>query len=116
MNWRQYLLSPEGRVGRQQYWLMVLLTLPFILIAMYLNGGIEHEPTETPGVFVLFPILWPGLVVAIKRWHDRNKSGYWVLINLIPIVGGIWALVENGLMKGTAGDNRFGPDPVAQKS
>src|SRR3546814_14546367 len=60
-------------------------------------------------------ILWPGIVIAIKRWHDRDKSGWWILIVLIPIVGPIWALVENGFLAGTAGPNRFGPDPLQDR-
>lgn len=50
--------------------------------------------------------------MQIKRWHDLDKSGWWVLINFIPIVGGLWCLVECGFLKGTVGPNRFGPDPL----
>jgi uncharacterized membrane protein YhaH (DUF805 family) len=113
MNWQQYLFSFEGRVGRQQYWLMCLLSVPFVIGASWVNGG---SPTGTPGVFFLLPIVWPSIAVQIKRWHDRGKSGWWILINFIPVVGDIWSLVENGFLVGTAGDNRFGPDPLAQKT
>lgn len=58
-------------------------------------------------------ILWAGLAVSVKRWHDRDKSGWWILIGLIPVIGTIWVLVENGFLPGTAGPNRFGPDPLA---
>ena len=50
--------------------------------------------------------------VHIKRFHDRDKSGWWVLIGLIPIIGAIWLLIELGFLKGTPGPNRFG-SPVA---
>jgi uncharacterized membrane protein YhaH (DUF805 family) len=113
MNWRQFLFSFNGRVGRKQYWLMVLLTVPFIVAAALINGGLEHYPTDRPGVLVLLPIVWPAFAVTIKRWHDRNKSGWWVLINFVPVVGDIWSLIENGFLKGTPGDNRFGSDPLA---
>ena len=116
MNWRNYLFSFEGRVSRQQYWLMMLLTLPFAVVGALFDVQRGHLPLEGPGVLFLLPIVWPALAVAVKRWHDRNKAGWWILINLIPIVGDIWALVENGLLKGTPGDNRFGPDPLAQKT
>ncbi len=56
--------------------------------------------------------LWPSLAVAAKRWHDRDKSGWWVLISFIPILGFVWTFIECGCMKGTEGDNRFGPDPL----
>ncbi|TGR16409.1 DUF805 domain-containing protein, partial [Mesorhizobium sp. M8A.F.Ca.ET.197.01.1.1] len=48
-----------------------------------------------------------------KRWHDRNKSGWWTLIGLIPIIGGIWLLIELGILEGTRGANQYGPDPLA---
>jgi uncharacterized membrane protein YhaH (DUF805 family) len=115
MSWQQFLLSPHGRVSREQYWLMTLLTLPFIIAAAWASGGIQYL-AQRPGVFYLLPIVWPSLVVTIKRWHDRNKSGWWVLINLVPVVGDIWSVVENGFLKGTRGENRFGPDPLARDS
>ena len=114
MNWQQFLLSPQGRVGRQQYWLMLLLALPFI-IATSQVAGIDHV-WEARSVVFLLPIIWPSLVVTIKRWHDRNKSGWWILMGLVPIIGHIWTLVENGFLKGTPGDNRFGPDPLRGKA
>jgi uncharacterized membrane protein YhaH (DUF805 family) len=73
MNWQQFLLSPQGRVGRRQYWLMVLLSLPFIIAASWAGGGVDHL-WEAPGVFFMLLITWPSLVVSIKRWHDRDKS------------------------------------------
>jgi uncharacterized membrane protein YhaH (DUF805 family) len=116
MDWRQFLFSFQGRVGRQQYWVMALLSVPFILAATIINSGFRRDPAETPGVLVLLPMLWAAVAVTIKRWHDRNKSGWWILINLIPVVGDIWSLIENGFLKGTPGENRFGPDPLEQKS
>jgi uncharacterized membrane protein YhaH (DUF805 family) len=116
MDWRQFLFSFQGRVGRQQYWVMVLLSVPFILAAEIINGGFQRDPAETPGVLVLLPMLWAAVAVTIKRWHDRNKSGWWILINLIPVIGDLWSLIENGFLKGTPGENRFGPDPLEQKS
>ena len=59
-------------------------------------------------------LVWPAVVVSIKRWHDRGKSGWWVLVTLIPFVGWLWALIENGLLRGDAGANRFGDVPADQ--
>jgi uncharacterized membrane protein YhaH (DUF805 family) len=69
MHWRTFLFSPQGRIGRRQYWLMLLLTLPFVAVAILINGGIDHDPTEAPGIYALVPVLWSGFVVQIKRWH-----------------------------------------------
>lgn len=54
-------------------------------------------------------VIVPAFLVYIKRWHDRDKSGWWMLIVLIPLVGLIWFLVELGLLPGTPGSNRFVP-------
>ena len=51
--------------------------------------------------------------MQVKRWHDRGKSGWWVLIALIPLVGPIWAIIETGFLPGTSGPNEYGPDPLA---
>ncbi len=57
-------------------------------------------------------LVWPALAVSVKRWHDRDKSGVWVLLNLVPVIGWIWALIDNGFLRGTKGPNRFGDDPL----
>jgi uncharacterized membrane protein YhaH (DUF805 family) len=55
--------------------------------------------------------LVPQLAIGIKRCHDRNRSGWFVLIAFIPLVQ-LWYFVEMGFLSGTRGDNRFGPDLV----
>lgn len=52
-----------------------------------------------------------GIAVSVKRFHDRGKSGWWVLVGLIPIIGAFWLLIENGFLDGTPGDNQYGPPP-----
>jgi len=106
------LFSFEGRVNREPYWLFVL----FMFIGMSISTVIDIKTTgqDTGFISVIFVllILWPSLAIQVKRWHDRDKSGWWVLINFIPIIGPIWALVENGFLAGTAGTNRFGENPL----
>ena len=58
------------------------------------------------GIFALLSLI-PAIIVHIKRFHDRDKSGWWLLIVLIPIIGAIWLLIELGFLKGTSGPNRF---------
>ncbi len=58
-------------------------------------------------------LLWPWFAIAVKRFHDRDQSGWWSLIGLVPLIGQIWLLVVLGFLKGSSGDNRFGPDPLA---
>lgn len=66
-------------------------------------------------LFFIFCLIWVDLANSVKRWHDRDKSGWWILISIIPIVGPIWALIECGFLPGTYGNNRFGPSPKAKK-
>jgi uncharacterized membrane protein YhaH (DUF805 family) len=55
-------------------------------------------------------------MVYIKRFHDRDKTGWWVLIGLIPLIGPLWLLIELGFLKGTDGANRFGPPVTDQEA
>ena len=64
--------------------------------------------------WIIKPVF--GLVLSVKRWHDRNKSGRWVLINLVPVVGWLWHLIECGFLRGTIGPNRFGQDPLRPRA
>ncbi len=66
-----------------------------------------NEQVAVLGYIILFGLTWPGLAIQTKRWHDRNKSGWWNLIILIPIVGAIWTTIELGFLKGTPGENRY---------
>lgn len=114
---REFLFSFQGRASRQQYWLYSLACV-FASLAI---AGIDvvtglYDPESGFGMLgALFALatLWPNLAVGVKRWHDRDKSGWWVLIILVPVLGFLWTLVECGFLKGTEGDNRFGPDPLA---
>jgi uncharacterized membrane protein YhaH (DUF805 family) len=64
------------------------------------------------GAVVYLITLWPGVALHVKRWHDRNKSGWWVSIAFIPFVGPIWSFVETGFLTGTVGCNHYGRDPL----
>jgi uncharacterized membrane protein YhaH (DUF805 family) len=118
-NWPQLLFSFQGRASRAQYWVISAVASVIMVIALYMNlqaNGLDVEhPWTGPGSW-LFVLLLPLIPVTVKRWHDRDKSGWWILINFIPVVGDIWSFVENGLLRGTVGDNRFGPDPSARRS
>ncbi len=122
----ELFLSMDGRIGRGKFWLGLLgliianLVLTFVLT---LSGLMSVDPvTGAPvgtgywiGLLVLLAVMiWPSICVYAKRFHDRDKSAWWMLISFIPIVGVIWLLIECGLLQGTDGPNRFGPDPLAQ--
>ena len=120
----QTLFLFKGRINRAKYWLIQLLMLVTILSLFILGlstGRSDNDPVigneSDVGrivIVVLFGIIfgWINLAIQIKRWHDRDRSGWWVFIELIPFIGTIWAFVELGCLKGTAGENRFGPDSL----
>jgi uncharacterized membrane protein YhaH (DUF805 family) len=121
------LFSFDGRLGRRPYWLALLAVLLVDSIAFGIIGGFELFDGDTLAVerkgssrlwalSVVPASLWIGLVLSVKRWHDRNKSGRWVLINLVPVVGWLWHLIECGFLRGTIGPNRFGQDPLRPRA
>ncbi len=75
-------------------------------------GGDIPAPATLVGVIFIFVVVWLSLANMAKRYHDRNKSAWWVLIILVPVVGPIWNFIECGFLPGTAGSNQFGPDPL----
>ncbi len=98
--------SPEGRIGRQRWWIGVAILFAVWLLLNALFGVDGLVP------FVLSILLTiAGIMLHIKRFHDRDKSGWCVLILFVPILGFIWAIVDLGILEGSAGPNRFGPDP-----
>lgn len=111
MTLAQVYFSFNGRIGRQTYWLKGVL--PILVLSIIF--GIIEGATPTYSAYSGVPtalwrllVIWPSLALTVKRWHDRNKSGWWVLIGLIPVVGLIWAFIETGFLKGTEGPNQFG--------
>ena len=74
-------------------------------------GKTVDTPVLTLILFIV-PLAWMNLCLMVKRWHDRNRSGLWLLINLIPGIGQMWTLIECGFIAGTPGGNKYGPSPV----
>lgn len=108
------LFSFDGRVPRKVYWLYGVLgpLLLSVMLEMLLGiVGVSEAATELATTALL---IWPCAAVAVKRWHDLDRSGWWVLINLVPLIGLIWSLIENGLRRGSVGANRFGSDLTGQ--
>lgn len=105
---KRLLVGVEGRLGRAAWWLwgvVVPLGLGLYFTAVFRVAGAPAQGTE---VAVNLLLLWPTIAVSVKRWHDRGKSGWWVLLALVPWVGWLWVLIENGLLRGDEGPNRFG--------
>ena len=113
IDWGDLLFKFDGRINRGKYWLGIL-TIYVVVWAVAIIAALTNSTFlwVVAGIIILIAI-WPSLALQVKRWHDRDKSGWWILIQLIPLVGAIWALVENGFLAGTPGPNQYGPDPLA---
>jgi uncharacterized membrane protein YhaH (DUF805 family) len=118
MNWYLKVLKNytnfSGRARRKEYWMFTLFNVIFAVSAMLVDNllglafeGIGYGPVY--GLYVLATIV-PGIAVGVRRLHDLDKSGWMMLIGLIPLIGAIWLLVQF-VKEGTPGDNQYGPNP-----
>ena len=104
--WKKYV-EFSGRARRKEYWMFIL----FNLIASFVAGVIDGVlGTVMIGSLYSLAALLPGLAVCARRLHDTDRSGWWILIGLIPILGWIVLLVFM-CMDSTPGENRFGANP-----
>jgi len=104
----------KGRARRKEYWYFVLFHVIFTFVLVIIDIMIGTYSYDLrfgvlSGLYLLAVVL-PGLGVSIRRLHDTNRSGWWILIGFIPIIGAI-VLLLFVLQSGTSGDNRYGPDP-----
>ena len=129
----QWMLMPlrryadfSGRSRRREYWMFFLFNMLIslavwsLLAITFLAGLSETEMTVimTP-VFIVYGLvvlgfMIPGIAVTVRRLHDTDRSGWFILMGLIPLVGAILLLVYY-CTEGTPGPNRFGPDPKADE-
>ncbi len=99
----------QGRSPRSEYWWFTLFNIIVILVLAGASGII---PILGIALLIYYlAMILPALAVTIRRFHDLDKSGWFILIQLIPIVGP-FIILYWFCLKGTDGDNRFGPDPL----
>jgi uncharacterized membrane protein YhaH (DUF805 family) len=108
-----------GRAPRSEYWywtlfIALLVFAGFVAMAIFDALLGDQIGTVVAGILYIFAALGlivPSLAVTVRRLHDTNSSGWWYLLALIPYLGGtimfVWCCI-----KGTNGENRFGPDPL----
>jgi len=114
----------KGRASRSEYWWFVLFVFIGGIITTLLDGllGTQMMTTLPDGtvtasgagyIYLLFILatLLPGISLAVRRLHDKDKSGWWYWIILIPLAGFIILLVWF-CQRGTVGANSYGPDPL----
>lgn len=113
-------LSFKGRISRKTWWLAMLAIFPIYLVLDSGRKDIAASPLGTPQLVVLvlvfLCITWPMLAIQVKRWHDQDRPAYWVLINLIPVIGPLIGIILLGGKDGSEGENRYGKDPQGRRS
>ena len=107
-----------GRAQRKEFWLFNLLCMMTCFSAVAIDMGTgTYDPTTGMGdatLILILAVIIPSLAVSFRRLHDTDRSAWWLLVALIPLVGGIVLLVFFCL-DGSAGENRFGHNPKASK-
>ena len=111
------LFSLEGRIPRSTYWLKYVVPyaiIHIILLLLDINAGTYDDRIGLGAMSGLFTLLtlYPSIAVSVKRCHDRNRSGWFLLVGIVPVLN-LWVFVELGFLRGTVGSNRYGPDPLA---
>ena len=133
------LYTYEGRINRAKWWLAVLVYVIAVLIL-----GVIAMALGIGGAIVIYLAFYvavaiSGIMVGVKRLHDRNKSGWWMLffygvpflagmmqavvgqdsalgllLGVVSLVIAVWMFIELGCLRGSIGPNQYGPDPLAQ--
>ncbi len=107
----------EGRARRQEYWYFVLFYV-LLIVALAIVDNIVGTFNDEAGfgllsaLFVLATFI-PTLAVTVRRLHDTDRSGWWVLLEFVPIIGGLVLLVFM-VLDSQPGANRFGPNPKGE--
>jgi uncharacterized membrane protein YhaH (DUF805 family) len=118
MNWYLAALNKyaefQGRARRKEYWLFTLFNLLIVtglsFVDMLLGWySLQGEVGMLSGLYSL-AVLIPSIAVGVRRLHDTDRSGWWMLMCFVPVVGVIVLLIFF-VLDGTPGSNRFGEDP-----
>lgn len=138
MDFVNIFITFTGRINRAKYWIAVICCAVFLLavVGVTITVASSIDTVFRAALIAYVPLIYVGVVTGIKRLHDRNKSGWWIVllyggpmllswigavisnsagifIQLIGLIISLWGLVELGFLRGTIGSNRYGPDPLA---
>ena len=117
----------SGRARRREYWMFVLINVVILIVLSLIDtllgtggfhatsGGGSFYAANSLGLLsglYTLAVLLPSIAVTVRRLHDTDRTGWWILLGFIPIIGGIVLLVFY-VLEGTRGPNRYGPDPKA---
>jgi uncharacterized membrane protein YhaH (DUF805 family) len=96
----------SGRARRSEYWYFVLFNVLVSIVALVIDMAIGQQIV---GFIASLALFLPGLAVSIRRLHDIDRSGWWILISLVPIIGFILLIVW--YCSDSKPDNQYGPNP-----
>lgn len=107
----------QGRASRREYWMFYLLFVIVTVVTTVLVGVLGRDNPISMVVYSLFGLfilgsLIPSVAVTVRRLHDTNRSGWWLLISFLPFIGGLVLLVFT-VLPGTPGENRYGRSPLS---
>lgn len=132
MRFTDALLNPNGRLSRGGFWMGTMTLAATTALAVYgLQSLIARLTPEISaygpdlgnlnirplliGLLLAIPVAWMSFCLLVKRWHDRGRSGWWVVVGLVPVVGNLWAVVECALLPGSVSGNKYGPAPLKSR-
>ena len=109
---RRLFFSFRGRAGRRAYWQFAAVpSLAFMALTALFDLPLRLGAFGFTVCGLL--LSWVVLAISVKRCHDRGRSGWFLLANLIPVFGSLWVLVELGFLPAAEAGNRYEPDPPA---
>lgn len=107
------LFGFRGRLARYPFWWTLLFSgAAFVVLFVFLDAIAGRAST-----LILYPpFFWIAAAAAVKRLRDRGKAPAWLLAALVPVLGPLWLFVDLALLRGTPGENHYGPDPLERDS
>ena len=102
----------RGRASRKEYWMFVLFNIIILAVLMLVEGIAFRGRSNLLASLYQLAILIPGYAVQVRRLHDTNRSGWWSLIGVVPLIGSIVLLVFT-VEDSQPEENRYGPNPKA---
>ncbi|AXE29427.1 DUF805 domain-containing protein [Chromobacterium phragmitis] len=116
MNWYLTALKKycdfSGRARRREYWLFQLFQMIALIVLAVLDQVVLRQAVPILTVVYALGTILPAWGVLVRRLHDIGRSGWWMLISCVPLVGGIILFVFT-VMDSQQGDNQFGASPKA---
>lgn len=107
----------QGRARRSEYWWFALFSMLFSVVAQILMGAVAATGSGILMLLIAIPVLVfaigiiiPSIAVAIRRMHDTGRSGWWLLVGFVPVIG-FFVILYFFVQRGTVGSNPWGPDP-----